>query len=154
MSCPACASAASHLKAFETLTQENKIEIKCPVCTALCEIPTAHAAGVTNMVSQLCQSMANMNVEALKASNVAGMNKHLSALSEGLAMMKESLVGEIPGLEFELPTYYLPEFDIPGWESVEWEPGRFTLPEAADIQKGLETKARALVDTEVDRILG
>jgi len=154
MSCPACASAASHLKAFETLTQENKIEIKCPVCTALCETPVAYANGVKSMVSQLCASMANMNVQSLKAANVAGMNKHLSALSEGLAGMKEALQSQVPDLEFELPTYHLPEFDIPGWEPIEYEPGRFTLPSSKDIEKGLINKSRSMVDVEVDRILG
>jgi hypothetical protein len=95
--CPACAS-GGYQKVYNKLLQENKIEMKCPVCTAIVENPAQAAAGTKTLVTELCTSMSETSISAVMGSQVAAI---ALAVSEITGILEQ--IAGILDISIELP---------------------------------------------------
>jgi hypothetical protein len=122
--CPACAS-GGYLKAYNTILQENKIEMKCPVCSALAENPAAAAAGTRLLITELCTSMGNVAAATTISAQITAIMTAINLLISAI-----DTVASAVDVNVELPA---------------------NLP--TDIESVIEDAAEAQAVSEIGRII-
>jgi len=106
MTCPACAS-GGYKKMYNSISQEFKIEMQCPVCTALVESPGAAAAGIKTLVTRVCDSAANIAINSAIAAGTPEIAKAVHGVINALDSVCKTL-----GVSVSIPN--LSEGDIVG----------------------------------------